>query len=392
MKAYTTTVKKYYKWGNPNVTLVGSPTVSNGVVSGFSTSNYLIIPNDYKSNDATYVFKFTTGSSFSSQQVVVHGEFLLNIEITTGKAVQFYNWGSGTSYTLFTAQANKAYWVKVVINGTSKTYSYSTDGKTFSGSKTITDTSINPSNTSYTFRLGLSSYNSSSPFLGSIDLKECYIEQSERKIWTGLKVIESTSSDYDFSEDVDIYKAYKTTVRKYYKYTNWTQPKLTANGTMGGSSFACNQSASLNSTTIAFKCFNGDTTTSGETNRWQINNINTNTEYYIYWYNPVALKISNLKVWNEEANYVIKGYTLYGSNDNSSWTAITSGTNTVTTAKTAWNIPVSMNTEYKYFRLGCKPNSTLALEVMEIQITATTKQEGNEKDYTSYEDVDVYKL
>ena len=181
--------------------------------------------------------------------------------------------------------------------------------------------------------------------------------------------------------NIDGYKYYKKEIQN----VAWTQPKLTANGTMGGTSFACNQSASYSSTTIAFRCFNGDTTTSGETNRWQINNLNTSTEYYIYWYNPVALNISNLKVWNEEANLVVKGYTLYGSNDNSSWTAIKSGTNTVTTAKTAWNIPVSMSTEYKYFRLGCKPNSTTAIEVMEIQITATTKQEeiveATEDDY-----------
>ena len=181
--------------------------------------------------------------------------------------------------------------------------------------------------------------------------------------------------------NLDGYKYYK----KEIQVADWTQPTLTANGTMGGSSFACNQSASYSGTTIAFRCFNGDTTTSGETNRWQINNLNTSTEYYIYWYNPVALNISNLKVWNEEANLVVKGYTLYGSNDNSTWTIIKSGTNTVTTAKTAWNIPVSMSTEYKYFRLGCKPNSSTALEVMEIQITATTKQEvaveATEEDY-----------
>lgn len=169
-----------------NVTVVGSPTVSNGVVSGFSTSNYLTIDNKYKDNNyVEYVFKFTTGSSFSAQQCVVHAEYFINIEITTSGAVQYYSWGGKASTTLFTATANSTYWVKIIINGISKTYSYSTDGVTFTGSKTFTDSGLQPSNTSYQFRLGLSSYNSTNPFLGSIDVSNCYAKVIGTLVWQG---------------------------------------------------------------------------------------------------------------------------------------------------------------------------------------------------------------
>ena len=391
MKAYKEKVTKYYKWGDPNVTVVGSPTVSNGVVSSFSTSNYLIISNDYKSNNATYVFKFTTGSSFSSPQVVVHGEYLLNLEITTGQAVQFYNWGSKSSTTLFKAEANKTYWVKVVINGTSKTYSYSTDGKTFSGSITITDTSINPSNTSYTFRLGLSSYNSSNPFLGSIDLKECYIVQNQIKTWTGLQKVHGTSSNFDFTEDVDICKVHKTTVRKYYKYTNWTQPTLTANGTMGGSSFAVSASSEHDAPRKAYCAFDGIITNNGTSGCWHSAQGHPS---WIQFYNPKPLKVSKLTVYNRSADQAfINSYGVSYSDNGDTFTEFKTGTSPSQANGTSWDIVIDAGA-HKYWRLTSKSSSgsnSGYTAVGEIKITAQEVTEGNEKDYVSYEDVNVYK-
>ena len=47
--------------------------------------------------------------------------------------------------------------------------------------------------------------------------------------WTGTQPVKSTSSDYDFTKDVLKGKAKKTSVTKYFKYTDWTQPVLTSN-------------------------------------------------------------------------------------------------------------------------------------------------------------------
>lgn len=363
--------RNYYKYGTePNATIVGSPTINNGVVSGFSTSNYLVLDNKYKSNNnAEYVFKFTTGSSFSGTQAVVHAEVFINIEIDSSGNVIYYIFGSGVVSTLFTASANTTYWVKILVNGTSKTYSYSTDGVTFTGSGTITDSKIDPNNTSYEFRLGLSSYNSANPFLGSIDLTECYGKINGELVWRGTKTVELNVD----GEDV---------------YKDWTQPILSSNGTMGGNSFAVNQSAYYNNC-FAFRCFNGDKTTEGEANRWQINGVSTSTEYFIYWYNPKALKIYSIQVYNNQGTYVVKDWVLYGSDDNTNWTTLKSGTNTDTTDLSSWliSVPASAKT-YKYFRLGCYPNSDTSMQIGEIQITAQelVKVGGSIEDVDFYED------
>lgn len=169
-----------------NVTVIGSPTIRNGVVSGFSTSNYLVLDNSYKSEtNAEYVFKFTTGSSFSAQQTVVHAEYFINLEILTSRAVTFYSWSSKTTTTLFTASANTTYWVKILVNGKSKTYNYSTDGVTFTGDVTFTDSSINYNDYRYQFRLGLHSVYQSNPCLGSIDLPNCYAKINGELVWKG---------------------------------------------------------------------------------------------------------------------------------------------------------------------------------------------------------------
>ena len=171
----------------PNVAIVGSPTVKDGVVSGFSTSNYLVLDNKYKSNNATYVFKFTTGDNITTQQCVVHAELLFNLEMTTNGQLDTWLFGSQTSKILFTLNTNTTYWVKVEIDGNSKTYSYSTDGQNFNLIGTYEDTGMDVSNTSYQFRLGLSSYELVRAFLGSIDLKECYIDIDGERSWNGMK-------------------------------------------------------------------------------------------------------------------------------------------------------------------------------------------------------------
>lgn len=164
----------------------GKLTSNNGVISGFSTEKYLKIDNKYKSsNNAEYVFKFTTDNSFSAHQVVIHAEYFFNLEIGTNKSVGFYNWQTTKSTSLFIASENTTYWVKIVVSGITKTYTYSTDGVNFTGTKTITDSACDPTRTDFTFNLGLSSYNQTGPFLGSIDLPNCYIKINGTEVWKG---------------------------------------------------------------------------------------------------------------------------------------------------------------------------------------------------------------
>lgn len=133
--------------------------------------------------------------------------------------------------------------------------------------------------------------------------------------------------------------------------TTFVQPTLSANGTLGGSSFAVAASSEY-SGREAYKGVDGNPST-----RFGANNILPS--HYI-WYNPNALKVTNIAITNPaDAGNYISGYTLYGSNDNLVYTIIASGTNTVSTANTLWNLSAnSNNTFYKYHKLYWTGNDT----------------------------------
>lgn len=188
-----------------NCNIVGVPTIDkNFNASGFSTSSYLYIPNEYKLSNATYVFKFTTGT-ISDSQCIVHSEYFLDIGIYGDSKIACWNWDTSSDVYFLAAEENTTYWFKVVINGTTKIYSYSTDGNEYTTVATVNDSKMDPTKT-YQLRLGISSNDTTSPFKGSFDLNECYIEQSGEKVWTGTKEYEQS-----------IVKLLKKT--KYYKYT-----------------------------------------------------------------------------------------------------------------------------------------------------------------------------
>lgn len=105
-----------------------------------------------------------------------------------------------------------------------------------------------------------------------------------------------------------------------------TPHNLTANGTIGGSSFAVTGST----TSTQWKAFDGNTT--GTYDYWNPKNswgaVPEGT--YIELYYPTAVKIKSVRFLNRAA-YEGKApgsWTFYYSNDGSSWTEISSGTNT----------------------------------------------------------------
>lgn len=177
----------YYKYINEvNGVFVGTwCTDINGILSGFTTENFITLDLSLKrNNNAEYVICFTTNSTFTDD-AVFHAEYFANIEIKTSGAVQFYNWKAGSSTTLFTAEPNTTYFVKILVNGTTKTYSYSTDGVNFVGDITITDASLSITNTSYGICLGRSSHSAVRPFKGTINLNKCYIKEDGILLWNG---------------------------------------------------------------------------------------------------------------------------------------------------------------------------------------------------------------
>lgn len=173
---------------------------------------------------------------------------------------------------------------------------------------------------------------------------------------------------------------------EYYKknYKTFTRPNLTANGTMGGSSFACDQQGYYTDPgrpQQAWYCFDGNRTTTG--NEWQINSVNTGAYYWISWYNPEPLKLILVQICNSSGEYSVKDYILSGSDDNTLWTELVSGTNNNTTGLGLWIITVPESTkEYKYWKLECKPRSSTSLMILEISLPGAKYWDGT---YTKVE-------
>ena len=151
-----------------------------------------------------------------------------------------------------------------------------------------------------------------------------------------IKNLSEISDVYIGSEKItDIY-AGNDKVKSGQQELPWTQPKLSANGTIGGNAFACIGNGEYSSDTKGYKAFDKSTST-----YWY--GLRGNLPYYLEWYNPVALKISQIifttGTARSDVEYCTKDYEIQASNDGNSWISIYSGTNT----KRAHKTPVTVN-------------------------------------------------
>lgn len=206
---------------NPkNVLVIGSPTITEqGVVSGFSTSNY-IRPTAFKpeSNPWEMVWKITTGDDVSGSQCIFSVEDTSSIRagvrvfVEDGRFYLLANTSSSNAWSvvakgLYTVLPNTEYYVRVSWDGSI----YKVDYKTEKSSPYSTDIYVNNSNPIYRIsaenedaigvqmRGGVASNN----FLGSIDLSESYMKVNDEYYWTGL-----------YTENVIGYKAYSIIKRR----------------------------------------------------------------------------------------------------------------------------------------------------------------------------------
>ena len=158
---------------------------------------------------------------------------------------------------------------------------------------------------------------------------------------------------------------------RYFKYTyaEWTQPVLTANGTLGGDSFAVFCDSPNNTSYPAYYAFDSSTSTFAVTHE---------ADYIIYNKNPI--NITKIDMTVRGSSYQYKGGTLYGSNDNINWkeiialSALTNG---------SWDI--SSNTGYyKYYKFsgsaGDWQPKTLTLTA--TQQTGSVESTADDYDYT----------
>lgn len=149
----------------------------------------------------------------------------------------------------------------------------------------------------------------------------------------------------------------------------FAQPILTANGTLGGSSFAVSASNYYSADYAAYKAFNGSM------NDGYSSSVNpSNQTIYLTFYNPVAIKVSALTFTNVPSGLTSsspKAFSVQGSNDNSAWATIGSFTNENNTNGARWRVSLHGD-YYKYHRIVItSANTTQAyVNIGEIAITA----------------------
>ena len=189
------------------VDTVGSLTVTDGVLSGFSTSNYAEFPVNFRPSSHPWemVFKVTTGNDVTTSQYVmtmqkgltndtryatrigINADSQFNISVSYDGT----NWDIvGTSTTgatgTYTVLANTTYWLKFEYTGSAYKLSYSTDGETYT-----VDCNVSSSTPMYNSNTAclIGVWNNGSftnPFLGTIDLNGCYINLGDNRWWTGM--------------------------------------------------------------------------------------------------------------------------------------------------------------------------------------------------------------
>ena len=207
-------------WLKSNVTKVGSLVDNQGVLSGFSSSNYAKIQNYFSPSSSTWEVvlkaKLSSIPASGTSSIMLAGltDSYISLEIGSAGKIQFLI-GNGSSWVVNTTvgttvfQTNTDYWFKLGFNGTAYTVYSSTNGSDWTQEATATN-SVPMSNV--TLVIGISRLLNNS-FLGAIDLKESYININGERWWNGTDTITKNPNGhlfYDISEKDKIDELYNT--------------------------------------------------------------------------------------------------------------------------------------------------------------------------------------
>lgn len=173
----------------PNLTIFGEPTINNGQISNFTTSNYAQFPFlvDFRNQSFVINMCFTTGTNVSSQQNIFDSNFGLAFAVRSGKFViamssDGQSWNMGEYVGSHTLSINTTYYVKFSWDRTTYKLEISTDKATYSTDIQVSDTrSLYPKQ----IIIGKSISNTNT-FGGSINLNDCSLIINEQLVWQGM--------------------------------------------------------------------------------------------------------------------------------------------------------------------------------------------------------------
>ncbi len=140
--------------------------------------------------------------------------------------------------------------------------------------------------------------------------------------------------------------------------STFVRPDLTSNGTLGGNAFAVeNGSASTSWRAV------DDSSSTYAT-------MNSTYGYEFIFYNPDALKVSQLDLTFSSTTYAATGITIEGSNDGENWTSVNTWSGS---ASTSISFTVDSSVYYKYHKLTFTPRGS-TVRLSDLAITAVYKE------------------
>lgn len=203
-----------------NITVVGSLTNNDGIISGFSLSNWGYAGAITISSGDTweYVMKFKVPSFASNQNINSFGnedDKGMGVAITTSGALAFWASSNGSTWDIAdtetsvnTLVANTDYYIRTYFTGEAYKVDVSTTGA-FTGEEInyITHTSSTSIHTISTTPIDIGGWNISGSnvnyVLGSIDLNSCYININGTRWWTGTNTCKEASNKHRFYDIAD---------------------------------------------------------------------------------------------------------------------------------------------------------------------------------------------
>lgn len=178
----------------PNAVIIGEPNISNGQVSGFSTSNYLQFPFilDLHNQAFQIDFCFTTATNVTTQQNILDSNFGLALAIQNGKGVMAISsngtsWDIGSSIGSITIQSNTTYYARLLWNRLQYKTQLSTDGVNYVDDMVIVDTRSPFPRTMFIGGCDqVETGHTPHPFLGTINMNKAYLSVMGNVIWQGM--------------------------------------------------------------------------------------------------------------------------------------------------------------------------------------------------------------
>lgn len=195
-----------------NIDIVGNLTNNNGILSGFSSSNYATIPVTFNPGTSDFeIVIYGKVTDTSNTGYILAGNSNSTIAIEFGGGV----WMSvnGGTYNLRVngsgyPDITQGYYRKFSRIGNTWYNHYSIDGENWIQTGSATNSG---SSNQATLCLGRYPFEANTFFGGDIDLNKCYIKVNNVIVWQGVTEIQPPTSNY---------KLVKATERKYYKYKN----------------------------------------------------------------------------------------------------------------------------------------------------------------------------